>query len=296
MAEDRHQTKPRLLFRPALSETSLSKIRFSPRLAHIKTIIITTIETATQLTNPSSRMRLQSALALLFCIGAYAQQQQQAPLRSWFSKLSSYLPSALSHPKDALRSTTSDAAATIAATKITSLTLDNWRATLKNTGADGADGVEEWWVLITGGNRTCVGGQCERAERGWNDSAVAFASTTGPRQAIVNCDAQPVLCSTWAAKPPSIWHLLIPRDSHRPTEIRILAVNSSTITGAEIVRWYASKSWKERGLYEGLFHPFDGFLAKTGLNVPVGYVLSVFARVPSWTFMLLVSFISRAFL
>ncbi|KAI9789312.1 MAG: hypothetical protein M1816_006200 [Peltula sp. TS41687] len=224
-------------------------------------------------------MRLHSALALVFCIGAYAQeqqqQQQQVPLKSWFSKLSSYIPSVISNPKDALWSTTGDAAARIAATKVTRLTLENWRDTLKNTGSDG---VEEWWVLMTGGNRTCLGGgQCEKVERTWNESAVVFVSVKGPRQAVVDCDAQTVLCVSWAAwaawgaEVPAIWHILIPSDSLRPrppTEIRILPLNASTVTATELLRMYTAQTWKEHTVYRGPFHPFDGWLAKTRLSEP----------------------------
>lgn len=267
-------------------------------------------------------MRLQPTLIpiLSLCLSTYAREQQQEPqqhpLGSWFSKLSSYIPSLVSNPADVLRShSTSDAAAAaaaIAATRVTPLTLSNWRGTLKKN-TDGSDDVEEWWVLITGGNRTCVGGQqqCEKVERAWNETAVVFASS-GPHQAILNCDIQSVLCGVWGSPtPPSIWHILMPpqpqredsdsdSDSHhhhqRSVEIRILPVNASTVTAAEMVRIHTSKSWKELPLYTGSFQPFDSWLALTGLNVPLGYVKSVWDRLPTWSFMLLVSFLTRTFM
>jgi hypothetical protein len=56
---------------------------------------------------------------------------------------------------------------------------------------------------------------------------------------------------------------------------------------------HATKSWKEKTPYEGYFHPFDGQLAKLGLAVPIGYVFWVFAVIPSWLFMIVISFVSR---
>ena len=37
------------------------------------------------------------------------------------------------------------------------LTLDNWKDTLYSPVKPGATVPEEWWVLITGGNKTCFG-------------------------------------------------------------------------------------------------------------------------------------------
>ena len=47
-------------------------------------------------------------------------------------------------------------------------------------------------------------------------------------------------------------------------------------------------------MYEGAFHPFDGSLAKFGLNQPMAYLLTAFALVPSWAFMIIISLASRS--
>lgn len=45
--------------------------------------------------------------------------------------------------------------------------------------------------------------------------------------------------------------------------------------------------------YEGFFHPFDGPLAQYGLTIPFGYLVWGFSQIPSWMFMIGISFFSR---
>ena len=90
--------------------------------------------------------------------------------------------------------------------------------------------------------------------------------------------------------------MLIPRDAGAHTQIRILPLNATTVSTDEIVKIHTSQSWTEYQLYNGPFHPLDGWLAKLKLSVPVGYVLSAFSQVPSWLFMLVISFVSRSFM
>ena len=117
-------------------------------------------------------MRLQLALFCVvpLCTTAYAQQQQY-PLGSWLSKISSYLPFSIQTPENVARHVSNVASSTIAETaaaRIVPLTLENWQSTLKPDAATTKDrGQEEWWVLITGGNRTCHG-ECEAVEKAWN--------------------------------------------------------------------------------------------------------------------------------
>lgn len=40
-------------------------------------------------------------------------------------------------------------------------------------------------------------------------------------------------------------------------------------------------------------HPTDGWLAQYNLNVPLGYVIYAVGAVPSWMFMIGISFFSR---
>lgn len=48
--------------------------------------------------------------------------------------------------------------------------------------------------------------------------------------------------------------------------------------------------------YEGPFHPFDGFLAKVGATEPLAHVLYYIGKVPSWAFMIGMSFFSRQYM
>lgn len=79
-----------------------------------------------------------------------------------------------------------------------------------------------------------------------------------------------------------------------PVDIRVKSLNATTTEVKTFTDLHASKEWKAAPLYEGYFHPFDGPLAKYGVSVPLGYVLWAFAVVPSWMFMIGISFISRS--
>lgn len=125
-------------------------------------------------------MHLQSTVLLLSLISfathiSAEQPQPQYPLRNWLSKVSSYISATgWRNPGDVLEGSKAVTAAAVAARRIVPLTLDNWKSTLVGDAAttglsDDAGNVQEWWVLITGGNRTCYG-QCGRVEQAWNVS------------------------------------------------------------------------------------------------------------------------------
>lgn len=78
-----------------------------------------------------------------------------------------------------------------------------------------------------------------------------------------------------------------------PVPIITVPLNTTTTTVSTFTDLRATKSYKEKKPYEGWFHPFDGELAQYGAAVPVGYVLWFFAVVPSWMFMIGISFLSR---
>ena len=121
-------------------------------------------------------------------------------------------------------------------------------------------------------------------------------TATSPHLASVDCESQPVLCNSWAAGPPAIWHITRPATPEAPTNVRIISLNTTTTTSSDIMKIHSAQTWKDAPLYEGAFHPFDGYIAKFGLSQPVGYVLWIFATVPSWAFMLLISIASRSFM
>ncbi|KAL8720466.1 MAG: hypothetical protein Q9181_007907 [Wetmoreana brouardii] len=236
-------------------------------------------------------MRLSAfLLALLPITVATAQQQQQKPPQSWLDKVKSYIPKAASAP-------VASAAAKAAANSVVTLTNDNWRSVLTPSTTDPSEGPESWMVFFSGGNKTCYG-RCTGVEKAWNESAALLATDpSAPKLAYVNCDKSPVLCTTWAAAAPTIWHIQLPvvaPDQSKPaTTIRILGLNTTTTTARDIVKIHSEKTYEKRPVYEGALHPFDGWVAKSGLSVPLGYVLFAFANVPSWAFMIVISMGSR---
>ena len=106
-------------------------------------------------------MRLVASAFLALPLLAAAEQQN--PLAGLFQKFSSYLPSGnLAHPVDAT-------AAKIAGKNVHTLTLSNWQETMHNGISTKPSQPEEWWVFVTGGNKTCYG-MCEKVEKAWNVS------------------------------------------------------------------------------------------------------------------------------
>ena len=236
---------------------------------------------------------------LLLALPALTTAQSQKPLgekvgdniQSWLNAAKAYLPPSMISP-------IGTGAAQAAAKNVTPLTLENWQSTLTpSASASSTTAPETWMILVSGGNKTCYG-QCAGIELAWNESATAFAvDPTAPNLGYVNCDTSAILCSIWAAGPPAIWHIQLPipaADQSKPaTTIHIVPLNTTTSTAQEIIEIHYAKTFEKTPVYEGAFHPFDGQLAKLGLNVPLGYVLYGFSKVPSWMFMILVSFASR---
>lgn len=152
-------------------------------------------------------------------------------------------------------------------------------------------------VYISGGNKTC-GGVCGRLEKEWNETAsILAADPTAPNLAYINCDVQGVLCSIWMASPPTLWHIQRPvageGQSTPASTIHINYFNVTKATAGDMLALHTGKKYQEGLLYEGYFQPFDGLLAKLGVNKLVGYVLFGIGLVPSWAFMIAVSIISR---
>jgi hypothetical protein len=172
------------------------------------------------------------------------------------------------------------------------LTLDNWKTTLRSSVTPKSKGPEEWWVLLTGGNQTCHG-YCDKMNTAFNETALLFkADPHAPHLGYVNCDLQPILCNSWGAGPPSMWVFDV-RPEPQPVDIHIVAVNVTTVTAKTFLDLKADKSWKEKPAYEGVFHPFNGQLAKFGVAVPLAWILFGFSVVPNWLFMIAISFASR---
>ena len=150
--------------------------------------------------------------------------------------------------------------------------------------------------MVTGQNTTCMG-RCAGLERAFNQSAVQFASIpNSPHLARIDCDEQPVLCNSWSASTGAIWVFqVLPKPA--PIDVYWKPMNLSSVTTQTILDLHAQPVDKGfRFIEPGFFHPFNGPLADYGLTVPVGYVLWALNAIPSWAFMLVVSFASRSYM
>ncbi|MCJ1278586.1 hypothetical protein MMC21_006403 [Puttea exsequens] len=240
---------------------------------------------------------------LTLALPALASAQAQHPLmeqaQSWFAKAKSYIPTsvpeAAHHPIGA-------STAKLASKATTSLTMANYEAfltpNLTSTTKTKPTAPHEYMVFITGGNRTC-GGQCAHATKVFNESAILLgADPTAPDLGYVNCDTQGVLCATWNARPPTVWHFQRSSagegQSTPATTIRINYVNWENVTVGDVVALHTGKKFEEGIVYEGYFHPLDGPLKQLGINKIVGYITFGFSLIPSWAFMLIVSMASRS--
>ena len=223
------------------------------------------------------------------------QERLQTSFQSLLAQAKSYIPFLAAHPIDT-------AAGGIASYNVKTLTRTNWRSALTpSTKNPTTSTVVTYMVLVSGGNKTCFG-LCDRLENAWNHAAAYLSVTTSPPElAYINCDVEAVLCAIWAAGPPALWHIQRPvigqsaGQSAAGTDIRIIPLNHTTVVENDIVKIHTEETWRNRPLYEGMFHPFDGWLAKAGgLNVPIGMTLFGFGLVPSWAIMIGVSFASRS--
>lgn len=242
--------------------------------------------------NRNPRLSTMLVLApLLLALPAIATAQEQKPLgQSLLDKVKSYIPGLAQEPVAA-------GAAKVAAANVTPLTNSNWEEVLSPKTTSPGQGPETWMVFVSGGNKTCYG-RCAKVEEAWNETAALFAADpTAPHLAYINCDKQTVLCSTWAAAAPTIWHIQRPiaqADQSTPaTTIHIVPLNTTTTTAQKIVQIHTQKTYEKRPVYEGAFHPFDGYLAKWYLNKPAGYAIFAFSQIPSWAFMIGISMFSR---
>lgn len=243
-------------------------------------------------------MHLTPSLALLLPALAAAQDQQKplgSQLKGWFDRAKSYVPSTNSVP-EAAKDPVGASAAKVASKTVTPLTISNYESWL-TPDPSSPKSPQEYMVFVSGGNKTC-GGHCLKLEKEWNETASLLgADPTAPNLGYIDCDTQGVLCATWQAQPPTIWHIQRPvaqADQSTPAStVYINYVNVTSTSVGDIVALHSGKKYEEGILYEGYFQPFDGILARYGVNKPVGYVLYGVGLVPSWAFMLIISMVSR---
>ncbi|KAE8147433.1 hypothetical protein BDV25DRAFT_160402 [Aspergillus avenaceus] len=230
-------------------------------------------------------------IQLLPILPALAVAQEQVPLanrvQGWFDKAKSYLPTAT----PVVPAVEKVVEQKIEQKTVTPFNLTNYQTLLRPTSE-----AQDWLVYITGGNKTCFG-RCGHADKSFNESVLMFsADPTSPNLGYLNCESNQVLCSAWSAAAPSAWYFQVPAQvgEERPaTSLRTVYLNATTVTPEAIYQIHSEKLYEKRPAYDGALHPTDGWLAQNGLLVPVGYVIYGFSAIPSWLFMVFISFFSR---
>ncbi|GAO16656.1 uncharacterized protein UV8b_00780 [Ustilaginoidea virens] len=238
-----------------------------------------------------------SASAIVAALPLLASAQQD-PLGQYKAHFQTFMDKITSHiPNPGIHDAVAAAAAKIGAMKLSILTLENWKETLYEPVASGATVPVEWWVLITGRNKTCFG-HCGKVEQAFNETAAKFALLPGsPLMGILNCDDQPILCNAWSASVGSLWSFsVLPPPA--PVDIYKKRLNLTSTTSDDLVDLKSeSAESKDKAGFVPLnswFHPFNGKVTELGLSVPYGYLMWAFGLVPNWLFMLIVSFASRS--
>jgi hypothetical protein len=141
-------------------------------------------------------------------------------------------------------------------------------------------------------------GQSGVAHQTTQESAAILSSDVNPpRIGHVDCDKQNLLCTTWSAAIPEIWHFLIsvpavgePRGA---SPLHIIPIFPRNVTTQYIVKIHTEKTYLDQPEYTGAYHPIDGSLQKFGILEPLGYVMWGFGTTPSWLLMIGISFFSR---
>ncbi|SMQ46373.1 unnamed protein product [Zymoseptoria tritici ST99CH_3D7] len=244
----------------------------------------------------------------VLALPALAAAQQQIPLvdqvKGWFAKATESLNAVVSSASESVSvkvpNPVASGAAKVATLKVERIGLDNHNEVIKPDNPSSSTGIETWLVYVHGGNKTCFG-MCGSAETAFNESVVLLAASPNPpKLARMDCETDPVLCNAWAISPPQIVHIQLPQplaDQSTPaTTVRSIPLNRTTVAATQIAAIHLEDKYLETTPYEGLFHPFDGQLAKLGLNIPFGYLMWGFSLVPSWALMIGISFISRTFM
>lgn len=216
-------------------------------------------------------------------------QPYLAPVQQYIEKIQKFIPNPHSYDPVAA------AAAKAAGANIDYIGSSNWESTLRPAGKSYAKGTEEWWVLITGGNKTCYG-YCGQVDKAYNETAALFAvDPSAPHLAVLNCDQSPVLCHSWSASPAALWIFDIGAPGTK-TDLHKVRLNTTSTDVQTFQDIKSKKEYKSEAPAEGYFHPFDGQLRQLGLATPAGYILWVFSVVPSWLMMISISFASRQFM
>jgi hypothetical protein len=248
------------------------------------------------------------ASTIVLALPALAAAQQQIPIvdqvKGWFAKATESLGAAVSSASESISvsvpNPVASGAAAVSALKVENVGLENYNEVLRPNSPTASTGIDNWMMLVTGGNKTCMG-TCTKAETAFNESVALLAATPNPPHlAMLNCETDPVLCHAWVVNPPSIVYMQLPQplaDQSTPAStVYFIGLNRTSVTASRIADLHLQQKYLQAKPYEGIFHPFDGELAKYGLNIPFGYVMWGFSFIPSWAMMIGVSFLSRSFM
>lgn len=130
--------------------------------------------------------------------------------------------------------------------------------------------------------------------------ALLSRDASAPRLASVDCESSEILCGAWACQTPAVWFFLVPKpgpdQSQPPTLITEHPLNATSVTNDDIVSIHSRQTYLSRPPVQGMLHPFDGWVAKAGLTVPMAYTLYALGKIPSWAMMLGISLFSRNFM
>ena len=123
---------------------------------------------------------------------------------------------------------------------------------------------------------------------------------SAPHLASIDCEVETILCGSLVADASTIWFFIVPypaADQSRPaTNIYLFPLNGTTVTSADITSIHTRRKYNHMKPYEGPMHPFDGWVTKMGLTEPLAYGLHYISKVPSWAFMIGMSFFSRQYM
>lgn len=245
-------------------------------------------------------MKTSILASLLF--GIAIATDAQVPLKDkaagWFDKAKSYIPSvtpSINNPVDV-------AAAAVAALKVQKVNIRNYQRILSPK----LEGEEEWLIYATGANKSCFN-RCGRADTAWNASVPLLSAVPRPAGAPslhlgkIDCEVEGPLCAGLAIGCPSVYHFIVPQVSaaNAKTPARYVQLNISTVAATDIVKLASQAPGSEimdEPVYEGAFHPVDGWVAKLGIMNPLGYVINFMGTTPSWIIMIALSFFSRQFM
>jgi hypothetical protein len=242
-------------------------------------------------------MRFTAVTLLVLPLVAAAQnespiEQAKNQALEWASYLQKFLPP-MPRPGAKLEPSVASKAGGKA---VHHLSLSNWEEEMRSvikTDATAESPPEDWWVFVTGGNKTCFG-HCDGITKTFNETAALWSlDPTAPHLGYINCDYQPVLCNTWGAGAPSLWIFeLRPRPA--PTNVWITGFNLTTPNDKVFQELRSTERYKKKDKYEGYFHPFDGILVQLHLAQAIGYMFWAFTILPNWLFMIVISFASRS--